>query len=280
MEGKSLQGVKFKEEEMMRRKSVIVFGIILLLFTKVNGQEPNQLDCRFYNLYLSGNMNVWDSVVDSLYLERLTPAQEESLMLAEYGLIGYHLSQGDKDEASGVMEHFDRRLEKWLKRKPENATFHALNAALTAFKIGLNPLIAPFVNSEHKEQIANALKYRTGEPLPLIEKANSLYFRPSIVGGDKEEAKKAYEQAFSILRNDKQCNWLYLYVGSWLGQVYTKMDEPRKAKQIYLELLNVAPDFQHVKEELLPQLESGDFIDMPIGLKMNTVGVNCAVIDS
>jgi tetratricopeptide (TPR) repeat protein len=253
---------KFKGEEMMRRKYFIVFGIVLLIFTKVSGQEPSQLDCRFYNLYLSGNMNMWDSVVDSLYLERLTPAQEETLMLAEYGLIGYHLSQGDKDEASGVMEHFERRLEKWLKRNPENATFHALNAALTGFKIGLNPLIAPFVNSEHKEQIANALKYRAGNPLPLIEKANSLYFRPSIVGGDKKEAKKAYEQAFSILRNDKQCNWLYLHVGSWLGQVYTKMDEPRKAKQLYLELLDAAPDFQYVKEELLPQLENGGFIDI------------------
>ncbi len=262
MEREGLQGVKIKGEEMMGKKSVIVFGILFLIFTKVSGQEPNQLDCRFYNLYLNGNMNMWDSVVDSLYLERLTPVQEESLMLAEYGLIGYHFSQENKDEASEVMGHFERRLEKWLKRNPENATFHALNAALTGFKIGLNPIIAPFVNSEHKEQIANALKYRVGEPLPLIEKANSLYFRPSIVGGDKEEAKKVYEQAFSILRSEKHCNWLYLYVGSWLGQVYTKLDEPRKAKQVYLELLDVAPDFQYVKDELLPQLESGDFIDI------------------
>lgn len=253
---------KYKGEDMIRRKFILVFGVVLLIFSKVNGQEPNQIDCRFYNLYLSGNMNMWDSVVDSLYTQRLTPAQEKTLLLAEYGLIGYHLSQGNKDEASDVMGHFERRLEKWMKRTPDDATYHALSAALTGFKIGLNPLIAPFVNSEHKEQIANALQYRTVEPLPLIEKANSLYFRPSFVGGDKEEAIKAYEQAFSILRNHKHCNWLYLYVGSWLGQVYTKMDEPRKAKQVYLELLDVAPDFQYVRDELLPQLENGDFIDI------------------
>jgi hypothetical protein len=40
------------------------------------------------------------------------------------------------------------------------------------------------------------------------------------------------------------------------------MDEPRKAKQLYLELLDAAPDFQYVKEELLPQLENGGFIDI------------------
>lgn len=246
----------------MRRKFFIVLGIVLMIFLKVSGQESNHLDCRFYNLYLSGNMNMWDSVVDSLYLQRLTPGEEKTLLTAEYGLIGYYLSQSQKDEASDVIEHFERRLQKLMGREPKNATLHALDAALTGYKIGMKPWIAPFVNSEHHEQIANAFKYSVNEPLPFVEKANSLYFRPSIVGGDKEEAKKMYEQAFSILRNEKQCNWLYLYVGSWLGQVYTKMDEPQKSKQIYLELLEVAPDFQYVKEELLPQLESGDFIDI------------------
>lgn len=246
----------------MRRKFFIVFGIVLFVIAKVSGQEPNKLDCRFYKLYLSGNMNMWDSVVDSLNHKLLSPAEEKSLLIAEYGLIGYYMAQSQKDEASGVIRYFERRLHKMIDREPENATLHALDAALTGFKIGLKPWIAPFVNSEHQEQIANAFKYRKNESLPFVEKANSLYFRPSFVGGDKEEAKKAYEQAFSILRNKKHCNWLYLYVGSWLGQVYTKLDEPRKAMQIYLELLDVAPDFQYVRDELIPQLESGGFIDI------------------
>ena len=207
-------------------------------------------------------MKLWNSVVDSLNLERLSAVQEKSLMIAEYGLIGYHLSQGNKDAAKKVITNFERRLKKWLKRNPENATFHALDAALTGFKIGLDPFVAPFVNSAHKKQIANALKFRIDESLPFIEQANPLYFRPSFVGGDKEKAKKVYEQAFSILRNNKHCNWLYLYVGSWLGQVYTKMGEPSKAKQVYLELLDVAPDFQYVRDGLLPQLEGGEFIDI------------------
>lgn len=239
----------------------ILISLFVSIFLPVEAQYT-ELDCRFYNLYKKGDMETWEFVVDSLYGQRLSMAHDYTLLMAEYGLIGYKLSQSERRDAGKLTERFEEHLQKRMKREPESADLQALNSALLGFKIGVKPWLAPFVNSDQKEAIANALEWRTNEAMPLVESANSLYFRPSFVGGDRDKALAVYEQAFAILEKEKVCNWVYLNIGSWLGQVYTKFEQPQKAKQIYLKLLEDAPDFKYVKDELLPQLESGKFIDI------------------
>ncbi|MDA3879682.1 MAG: hypothetical protein PF436_04775 [Prolixibacteraceae bacterium] len=246
----------------MKNLYTIILLALVVFVSLPSIAQYTELDCRFYELYKKGDMRTWNLVVDSLYSERLSLSHDYTLLLAEYGLIGYHLSQGERKEASRLLKRFEKHLEKRMKSEPQSANLHALNSAMLGFKIGVKPWLAPFVNSDQNDAIANALDYRKNEAMPLVEKANSLYFRPSFVGGDRDKSVGVYEQAFEILEKEKTCNWVYLNIGSWLGQVYTKYEQPQKAKQIYLKLLEDAPDFKYVKDELLPQLESGQFIDI------------------
>jgi tetratricopeptide (TPR) repeat protein len=219
------------------------------------------VDCRFEQLFLSGNMVKWEQVVDSLQKTKLSEPDEEALLFAHYGLIGYLLGKDQKDKAEIRIAQFEKQLIKYLKREPNNANYLAFDAALVGFKIGVSPWKAIFLGEQSNKKIEKALKYRKDEILPLTEQANSLYFRPAIVGGDKKKAKALYEEVFRIHSSNPNCNWRYYSIGSWLGQVYTKLGETQKAREIYLSLLKKAPNFLYVKNELLPQLEQGKFID-------------------
>lgn len=243
----------------MRAFLVVVFIVVSLI---VNSQPVSNLNCRFEKYFLAGDMANWAILVDSLQTANLTKPDDDVLLLAEYGLIGYLLSQNQKAKAEFTVEKFESHIQKSLKRYPNNANYHAYAAALYGFKIGLSPWKAPFLNSGHQQKLEKALSLQTVEAMPFIEQANSLYFRPFLVGGDKEKAKGYYEKAFAILDRETNCNWVYFNIGSWLGQVYSHLGYTDKALKLYRKLLKKAPDFQYVKNELLPQLEKGNYIDI------------------
>ena len=241
----------------------IVFVLVLTLISfVVNAQTSKDLNCKFVDLYIQGNMAGWEKTVDSLQLVKLNRVDGDVLLVAQYGLIGYFLSQQDKVSAEKVVKKYENHLNQKMEQYPNNANYHALKAAMYGFKIGISPWKAPYYSYLHQREVDKALQLRKQhEALPIIEQANSYYFRPMFVGGDKNKALLAYEKAQRIIENDPNCNWLLLSNGSWLGQVFTKLGHPEKAKSTYLSLLQRAPGFQFVKNELLPQLERGEFID-------------------
>lgn len=251
---------------MERTRIFTMRFLLILFFTLVNifvfAQSKADLKCRFKHFFIKGDMDKWAELVDSLQSVDLNENDTDVLLYAEYGLIGYYISQERYKEAKIVLEIFDNRLEKQIELKPVMANYHAFKAAGYGFKIGLSPWKAPFLSIYHQKSIDNALKYRKSEILPLIEQANSYYFRPYIFGGNKSKALLYYEKANKLLAQINSCNWVYFSNSSWLGQVYTKLKMPQKARAIYLKLLNEEPDFQFVKNELLPQLEKGEFNDI------------------
>jgi tetratricopeptide (TPR) repeat protein len=99
-----------------------------------------------------------------------------------------------------------------------------------------------------------AIKFGANFGLPLVEQANSLYFRPYILGGDKVASVRYYERAFAYYKQSDRNHWMYYNVGAWLGQVYIKQSQYNKAEVLLTQLLHEAPDFKWVKDELLPLL--------------------------
>jgi len=240
-------------------KQFVFFIAILLLPVFGFSQD---LDCRFEKLFLDGDMAKWEQLVDSLQKVKLDKADDETLIYAEYGLIGYLLAMQKKSKAEIEVEQFDQHIQRLLLREPTNANYLALDAALVGFKVGLSPWKAPFIGSDSNAKIEKALKYRKNEIMPITEQANAYYFRPAFAGGDKHKAMLLYEKAFKLQSENTNCNWRYYSNGSWLGQVYSSLGETQKARDIYLMLLTKAPNFQFVKNELLPQLEQGKFNDV------------------
>lgn len=236
----------------MRYFWILIFLLIFQIET--SAQQASKLNCRFQNLFLAGDMKTWKTVVDSLRRQSLDRESQLVLLHAEYGLIGNLLGLDQKEAAKREITLFEARLEKALKQNPNNGTLHALNGALVGFRIGLQPLKAPFLGKENASAVDRAIRVSPNDALPWVERGNSLYFRPAAVGGNKTEAIKYYEKAFSIYKKQGGCNWMYFNMGAWLGQVYAKQGDKAKAEAQYRQMLKEAPHFDWVKNELLPQL--------------------------
>jgi tetratricopeptide (TPR) repeat protein len=233
-------------------------SLFLLLFLQAKPQNSYELQCCFKELFIRGDMRTWKTVVDSLRRCKLDDASEMVLLQAEYGLIGNLIGTDQDAAAKTEINRFEKHLQRMLKQQPANATLHAYRAALVGFQINFQIWRAPILGPDNGRWVDSANKWRKNEPLPLVEKGNSLYFRPAFVGGNKKEAIKLYEKAFEIYSDDKACNWMYYSIGTWLGQAYVKQGNKTKAEQIYLKLLETAPDYLWVKNELLPKVKSGE----------------------
>lgn len=233
-----------------------LLGSVFFIFSFAAGaaSPANQLDHEFAVLFLKSDMVSWKMVVDSLRKETLDEASQRVLLFAEYGLIGNYLGEERNAEAETELAFFEQRIKRALKMRPQDGELYAFYAASVAFHISLNPFEALFLSRRHTYylQMANQLSPQKG--LPQVEQANSFYFRPTWMGGDKEKAVMTYEKAFEYYTTHEKNHWMYFYVGAWLGNVYRMNGEIDKARRLFELLLREAPGFKWVKEDLLPRL--------------------------
>jgi len=232
--------------------------IFVMLATSFFGSNISELNDRFIHFYLKGNMVSWKHTVDSLRSAPRDAATERVLLFAEYGLIGNYIGSGKKDEAEDEISIFENRIERVLKSNPLNGELYAFSAALVAYRIALSPWRAPFLGPSHTQELEKAVRFSSAKGLPLVEQANSLFFRPAFVGGDKKLAVDFYKRAFNYYKNSEPNHWMYFNVGAWLAQAYAQTGEIAKAEELYLQLLQQAPDFIWVRDELLPELRQGN----------------------
>lgn len=202
-------------------------------------------------------MVTWGKVVDSLHYSKLTPQEEEVLLYGEYALIGWLIGKNRKEEAKRYTDMFEMKINKGLKKNPNSATLLAFYAVYSGFRIGITPTTVFTMANNNFTYVNKALQHRKGEPLPLVEQANSLYYRPFLLGGDKKKALELYQEAFDIYEKSGKCNWMYLNLGVRIAQIHTQYGQWQKAENLYLKLLKIEPGFQWVRDELLPDLRSG-----------------------
>ncbi len=237
-------------------KRIILWGLLIISISAA-GSNVEHLNSRFREFYLTGNMKAWKQTVDSLRLVELDNAKELVLLYAEYGLIGHYIGSKQQELARVELPIFEMRIENALKRLPGDANLYAFSAAMVAYKIALQPWKAPFYIFSHSEYLRKAAELSVNLGLPLVEQGNALYFKPSLVGGDRAESVKYYERAFEFYKENCRNHWMYYNVGAWLAQVYANQNQKEKAEVLYLQLLKEAPEFKWVKEDLLPALKAG-----------------------
>jgi tetratricopeptide (TPR) repeat protein len=238
----------------MRYRWLLVFW---MMASSVWGNSVSTLNQKFVDFYLNGDMVGWKQTIDSLRRVQLDAATERVLLFAEYGLIGNNIGRGSEAEAKAEIAYFEARIERALARRPNDGELYALSAALVAYRIALQPWRAPFLGHSHTENLEKAVRLSPSKGLTLVEQANSLFFRPSFVGGNKQQAIDAYERAFEYYKKYQHDHWMYYNVGAWLAQAYAEYGDKTRAEKLYLQLLQEAPNFSWVKDELLPELRKG-----------------------
>ena len=230
----------------------------------VSASEPTPVElyrCRLYNTYVEGNVSQWVRFLPEM--EKINSAHPSSELLLEiartrYGLVAFLINANKKKQALADLDKGLANAEALLAQNPKNAEAMALKASFMAFTIALRPFSAPFNGPKSLAQIDASMAVAPNNAYVLIDKANAKQFTPYIFGGDLEEAVGFYLK--SIVAFEKmepnQCRWVYINALANLGTCYFKMDEYAKAEATYKKVLAIAPEFDWVKNHLLPEVQA------------------------
>lgn len=243
----------------MYKLNYFIALVLILFYISTSAQNYTELDQKFTAMLLEGDEVGWAKLVHSLQGEELNAHDSETLLLAEYGLIGFYIANEYYQKAEVEITKFESHLAVINSIIPLNAEHLTLDAAIEGFKIVIDPKKVVFLAAQNKNKISKALEINPNSPITIFEQANAFFFRPVKYGGDQEKAIQLYEKAFLLLQNEEQHNWVYYNVGAWLGQVYIEIDKLGKARNICEVLLADAPEYLFVKDILYPNIKQSEF---------------------
>jgi tetratricopeptide (TPR) repeat protein len=130
--------------------------------------------------------------------------------------------------------------------------------ALLGFRMGLNPTRVMTLGPKALKQLEKAVEIGGKTPEVWIEKANSESHMPAFAGGSKVKAAASFREALRLFEADpaiSECNWRYLNTMVLLGQTLEQTEDYNGAREAYLRALRQEPEFQWVRDELLPTVE-------------------------
>jgi tetratricopeptide (TPR) repeat protein len=248
---------------MLRIKYIVFSALLLLVYNISASTTPETVELRLYQSYKLGKMDVWVKVMDELNNQyKVHPSSELLYRIVEiqYGYIGYLIGLNDNRTAKDYLSKAEKNVDVILQLQPQNADALAIKASLLAFHIALSPYKAPFLGPKSISLIDEAYSKRKDSPQVLIEKGNSLHYAPKMFGGDTEMAIKFYLRAIATFENQNNGiypqSWLYLNTITQLALAYEKSNQNQKALATYRHILNIAPDFKWVKDDIYPTFVS------------------------
>lgn len=248
-----------KKNEM--KLNIAVFITLLLALPAAPGAaQADCSNCAIYKGYLAGDMEMWKKAMQDLQEQfRRDPESCTLYTLAEarYGYIGYLLGRNEKNLARPQIEIFGGEVEQLAMFPEFRAETEAFRVALFGFRMGLNPARAMILGPKALKQLEATMAAGKNSAVAWIEKANAEAHMPAFAGGSKVKAAASFREALRLFEAGGvgSCNWRYLNTMVLLGQVLEKIDDYSGARDAYRMALKRAPDFQWVRDELLPEVE-------------------------
>ncbi|MFO7999744.1 MAG: hypothetical protein R6U46_00765 [Marinilabilia sp.] len=243
----------------MERKTPLNKLISLIIFILISVPAMSQeRDSIFYECYITGDMETWKQTMEEMENEfRHSERYEElfELTLAWYGYIGYCIGNKLEDEAEKYLESGKDHLERLLNHPGAGAAAHAMKSGFYGFEMALTKFKAVVLGRRSVSALKKAASIDRENVHYLVEKGNQMYYMPSLLGGDKEVALSHYKQAVKAIESGKAYHrehWFYLNTLVVLANTYQEAGNIPKARNTYLKIMDLAPRFEWVREELWP----------------------------
>lgn len=240
----------------MERKSYLIVALLISVISSVIAEK--EYKSAIYNAYVSNKMDTWKNSIDQMERdEQNNPALTVDLINYQYGYVGYCIGLKRKDEAKSYLEKLEKNIEKLKKLKVELSSLSAYKASVYGFKIGLNPIRAPFDGPTSISASKEALKLDSKNPLAHIAYGNTQFYMPEVFGGSKNIAISHYLQAKKLMELHPKAivnDWNYLSLLVTIAQAYEKIGLKTTAKHYYEKILTIEPDFRWVRNELYPAI--------------------------
>ncbi|UII27207.1 tetratricopeptide repeat protein [Fulvivirga maritima] len=241
---------------MKIKTSLLIFFCLTTFFNLALAQSD--LNKLAYKAYITEDKDLWKEVVEkrqNLYNNDKSGENLYQLAMAQYGLLNNTRVDKDEDLFDEYYDEILENIDDLLDQEYEKANAYALRAAVYGLETSYSGWKGMFLGPKSSSNLSDAKEEDYSSPFVWATYGSAKLFAPSMFGGDKEEGIKSFKKAVELYEKAQlQQDWRYLYALAWLGQAYYRTEQPEKAKEIYKKALKAEPNFQWVKDDLLPEV--------------------------
>jgi len=241
--------------------------ILLALSTLLIGQKPDDFILSGKKIIHSAleHWNEQEMMNARAHFERGLHLNDKEWLFRYYvaycndQLVHYYQSKGDKKTALTYLNDGIKQLNEVIKLNKDFADGYGLLSSMYGEKMGIQPWTGIMYGSRSSTLIRKAIQLEPNNPRLYMIQGTSAMFTPEKWGGSKEEAKELYLKAAELFKTDNPPPLMPHYgksdIYAWLGQLELKMGHPEEAKKYYHKALDVDPNNNWVKKQLLPRIK-------------------------
>jgi tetratricopeptide (TPR) repeat protein len=220
--------------------------------------DPGKIESMYRKAYLELQPDLW---LQGIEMARSLSDQNNSHLLQArgyFGLLNTALAKEDRKLFNQHAATAEKLFAELIKLPGSTGSLGmAFQGALYGWKIAFSPVKGMFLGPKSQDILDKACASNSNHPEAMIRKGASLLFSPAVFGGDINKAIEYYRKGIVAYEKvDNTGNWLYLDALAWLGQAYQSAGLPEKSMDVYRKALQVEPEFQWVKQVLLPEAEA------------------------
>lgn len=212
---------------------------------------------RMYEIYLSDNKILWGDELRK-YSQAPNLTIEDKLDMCNY-LYGYVATALEKEEKAAVekwislWESYLTDIESTDKHKSIALVYRS---SIAAYKTMLYPGKSIKYGTMSLRLIDDALEADPNNPIAIGLRGNMKFYMPVLVGGNKREAARCFEQAIKLLSADcpKVYRWNLRGLELCLAEAYQKTSRLDEAINVAKQSVANNPDFAFMRDTFLPEL--------------------------
>ncbi len=240
----------------MKQKYYLLFLLFLLISSLTYGQISLRKD--IYDAFIKSDLSLWEKAVSNCE-KRVNLAKEEDqfeLIHYYYGYASTLIGKKENEKAKQIIAKANTLIDKILSEKPNSALAMNYRGVFMGYEVTFNKLKAVQTGHKSVKLINDALKSDPQNIQILFDKANTLYYTPSLFGGNKKEALTYYQKLRKLIEkkysNNK--NWIYMQVLFAEAHCLELNSQLEDAKKAYEYILKLEPNYKLVKDKYYPNL--------------------------
>lgn len=229
---------------------------------ETNSEELNENVQKIHAAYFQNDIKQYMEVHS--FLERLIeiePANDLAKYYSAY--VEYRLYASKQATNNSFVEKFYEPAVKTCKELIETGKMldeaKTILAALYVMRLAKNPMEAMALSPQIHSLLGEAESINPSNPRIHIIRGIMVMNTPPMFGGGTEKGMDSFKKAISLFESNKNennnlPNWGYEESHAWLGIGYQRINNMEKAKEIFIKVLELKPDFGWVKFKLLPSI--------------------------
>ncbi|MEM6513958.1 MAG: hypothetical protein AAF660_13175 [Pseudomonadota bacterium] len=201
------------------------------------------------NAYYTGDLDALEAMRGELN----ESVASESLLAAylDWRLASVQYGLGNEDVADATLERAQTTLEALLEQSPNSAEAWALLSSTLGMRISIRPMRRGFTyGMRSNAAMKRATELEPQNPRVLLIDAIALLNKPSLYGGDREEAMQKLDQALSeiAINGTGRFEWGKADIHTWRGIALQRQGNAAEAAQSFDEALVVVPSYRWAQQ--------------------------------